>query len=119
MFRRMVFNVLATNYDDHTKNFSFILKKGEKWRLALAYDLCYAFDETNHWVSQQTLSINAKRKQITKEDLLTIAKENSIKKGEAIINELNAVIKNWNDFANQANVRKDLQEKIRLNLNVF
>jgi serine/threonine-protein kinase HipA len=119
MFRRMVFNVLATNYDDHTKNFSFILKKGEKWRLAPAYDLCYAFDETNHWVSQQTLSINGKRKQITKEDLLTIAKENSIKKGEAIINDLNTVIKNWNDFANQANIRKDLQEKIRLNLNVF
>ena len=119
MFRRMVFNVLATNYDDHTKNFSFILKKGEKWRLAPAYDLCYAFDETNYWVSQQTLSINGKRKQITKEDLLTIAKENSIKKGEAIINDLNAVIKNWNDFAQQANVRKDLQEKIQSNLNVF
>jgi serine/threonine-protein kinase HipA len=65
------------------------------------------------------LSINDKRTQITKEDLLTIAKENSIKKGEAIINDLNEVIKNWNDFANQANVRKDLQEKIRLNLNGF
>ena len=65
------------------------------------------------------LSINGKRKLITKEDLLTIAKENSIKKGEAIINELNVVIKNWNDFAKQANVRKDLQEKIQSNLNVF
>ena len=119
MFRRMVFNVLATNYDDHTKNFSFILKKDEKWKLAPAYDLCYAFDETNHWVSQQTLSINGKRKQITKEDLLKIAKENSIKKGESIINELNATIKKWYDFAHQANVREDLKVKIQSNLNVF
>ena len=65
------------------------------------------------------LSINGKRKRITKEDLLTIARENSIKKGEVIINELNAVIKTWSDFANQANVRKDLQEKIRIHLNVI
>lgn len=119
MFRRMVFNVLATNYDDHTKNFSFILKKGEKWGLAPAYDLCYAFDETNHWVSQQTLSVNGKRKNITKEDLLTVAKENSIKKGAVIIDELNSIIKTWNEFAIQANVRKDLKEKIYSNLNVY
>ena len=65
------------------------------------------------------LSINGKRKRITKEDLLTIARENSIKKGEVIINELNAVIKTWSDFANQTNVRKDLKEKIRIHLNVI
>ena len=119
MFRRLVFNVLATNYDDHTKNFSFILKKGEKWRLAPAYDICFAYDETNHWVSQQTLSINGKRKNISKADMLTIAKDNSIKKGEAIIEEINTVIKSWEKFASQANVRKDLQEKIRIHLNVI
>ena len=73
MFRRMVFNVLATNYDDHTKNFSFILKKDEEWRLAPAYDLCFSFDPTNHWVSKQTLSVNGKRLGITKNDLMTIA----------------------------------------------
>ena len=119
MFRRLVFNVLATNYDDHTKNFSFILKKGEKWRLAPAYDICFAYDETNHWVSQQTLSINGKRKNISKADMLTIAKDNSIKKGEAIIEEINTVIKSWEKFASQANVRSDLQEKIRIHLNVI
>ena len=119
MFRRLVFNVLATNYDDHTKNFSFILKKGEKWRLAPAYDICFAYDETNHWVSQQTLSINGKRKNISKADMLTIAKDNSIKKGEAIIEEINTVIKSWEKFASQANVRSDLQEKIRNHLNVI
>ena len=119
MFRRMVFNVIATNYDDHTKNFSFMLKKNENWSLAPAYDLCFSFDETNHWVSKQTLSVNSKRLNISKEDLLTIAKDNSIKKGEQIIEEVNAVVNNWKFFAKNAEVRKDLTNRIHKNLNVF
>ncbi len=119
MFRRMVFNVLATNYDDHTKNFSFILKKNEKWRLAPAYDLCFSFDPNNHWVNKQTLSVNGKRLGINKEDLMTIAKDNNIKKGEKIIEEINATIKSWNKYAERAQLRNDLKEKIYANLNVF
>ena len=119
MFRRMVFNVLATNYDDHTKNFSFILKKGENWLLAPAYDLCFSFDATNHWVNKQTLSVNGKRLAITKADLMTIAKDNNIKKGEKIIDEINLIIKSWNDYAKQAGVRTDLQQRIHQNLNVL
>jgi serine/threonine-protein kinase HipA len=119
MFRRMVFNVIATNYDDHTKNISFILKKDENWRLAPAYDLCFSFDPTNHWVSKQTLSINRKRLGITKEDLMTIAKNNSIKKGDKIIDEINDVVKRWNKYATQAEVIKNLKEKINNNLNVY
>lgn len=119
MFRRMVFNVLATNYDDHTKNFSFMLKKDEGWRLAPAYDLCFSFDPTNHWVSQQTLSVNGKRLGITKEDLMTIAKDNNIKKGEKIIEDINAIVNSWNKYAEQAEVRNDLKERINSNLNTF
>ncbi|MEO1487565.1 MAG: type II toxin-antitoxin system HipA family toxin [Bacteroidota bacterium] len=119
MFRRMAFNVLATNYDDHTKNFSFILKKGGEWRLAPAYDLCFSFDPTNHWVNKQTLSVNGKRLDITKEDLLTIAKDNNLKKGKTILEEINAVVKSWNTYAEQAEVRKDLMERIHNNLNTF
>lgn len=119
MFRRMVFNVLATNYDDHTKNFSFILKKDEKWRLAPAYDLCFSFDPSNHWVNKQTLSVNGKRLEITKNDLMTIAKDNNIKKGEKIIDDINAIVKTWNKYADQAEVRNDLKEKIFMNLNIF
>lgn len=119
MFRRMVFNVLATNYDDHTKNFSFILKKDEKWTLSPAYDVCFAYDEANHWVSQQTLSINGKRKGIQKSDLMSIAKANNIKKGEKIIDQVNAVIKSWPFYAKQAGVRKDLFRRIQANLNTY
>jgi len=119
MFRRMVFNVLATNYDDHTKNFSFMLKKDGEWRLAPAYDLCFSFDPTNHWVNKQTLSVNGKRLDITKEDLLTIAKDNNLKKGKTILEEINAVVKNWKTYAEQAGVRKDLMKRIHNNLNTF
>ncbi|WP_335976153.1 type II toxin-antitoxin system HipA family toxin [Gaetbulibacter jejuensis] len=119
MFRRMVFNVLATNYDDHTKNFSFLLKQNEKWTLSPAYDLCFSFDETNHWVNKQTLSVNGKRLKITREDLMTIAKDNNIKKGEQIITEINSVVKLWKAYAKKAKVRSDLTERIHTNLNIL
>ena len=119
MFRRMVFNVLATNYDDHTKNFSFLLKQNEKWALAPAYDLCFSFDETNHWVNKQTLSVNGKRLNIAKEDLMTIAKDNTIKKGEKIITEINSIIKSWHAYAKKAKVRSDLKDRIHTNLNIL
>ncbi len=119
MFRRMVFNVLATNYDDHTKNFSFILKKDQEWRLAPAYDLCFSFDPTNHWVSRQTLSVNGKRLGIAKDDFMTIAKANNIKKGEKIIDQINDTVKNWSKFADQAGLRNDLKKRIRENLNTL
>jgi len=119
MFRRMVFNVLATNYDDHTKNFSFVLKKDEQWRLATAYDLCYSNDPSNHWVNKQTLSVNGKRVGITKADLMTIAKDNNIKKGEKIIEQVNSVVKSWNKYADHAGVGKQKKAHIAKNLNTL
>lgn len=119
MFRRMVFNVLATNYDDHTKNFGFRLKKGGKWELSPAYDVCFAYEENNAWVSQQTLSINGKSIGITKADFMTIAKANNIKKGEAIIDEINSTIKHWSDFSSQSKVPEDKHNKVSVNLNIL
>ncbi len=119
MFRRMVFNVLATNCDDHTKNFSFRLKKDEKWELAPAYDVCYSYDPKNVWVNQQTLSVNGKHKDITKRDLMAIAKTNNIKKGEKIIDDINAVIKNWSDFASIAKVSDFRHNDIKANLHIL
>lgn len=119
MFRRMVFNVLATNYDDHTKNFSFMMKKGERWKLAPAYDLCFSFDSGNQWVSKQTLSVNGKQLNITKADLMTIAKDNNIKKGGKIVDEINPIVQAWNTYAKRAELRYDLKERIRANLNTL
>ena len=119
MFRRMVFNVLATNCDDHTKNFSFRLKKGGKWELSPAYDVCYSYDPTNQWVNQQTLSVNAKYKNIDKGDLMTLAKTNKIKKGGQIIDDINKAVKNWSDFALKANVSDYRHKDIKSNLHVL
>ena len=112
VFRRMVFNVLARNCDDHTKNFAFRLKEGGVWELAPAYDVCHAYRPTSEWVSQHALSINGKRKDISKEDLLTIGKSIRNKKSEVIINEIDEIISNWKIFADAVNVASDLRDSI-------
>ncbi len=116
MFRRMVFNVLATNFDDHTKNFSFRLKQNDRWQLAPAYDVCFAYDPTNVWVNQHTLSINGKHKDISKADLMVLAKANSIKKADRITDEIKAVIDDWMKYAQRANVDDALQQHIQMHL---
>jgi len=112
MFRRMVFNVIARNCDDHTKNFSFILKQGGKWELSPAYDLCHAYRPGSEWVSQHALSINGKRKEITKADLLVIGKSIRCKKASEIIDEINDTVNQWKEFANDVNVNATLRDEI-------
>lgn len=119
MFRRMVFNILARNCDDHTKNFSFRMKKDEEWTLTPAYDVCYAYDPKSIWVSQHALSVNGKRKNQTKSDLLTIAKSMNIKKAERIIDEINGIVQNWGQYADKVGVDKEKKEKIAKNLIQF
>jgi serine/threonine-protein kinase HipA len=112
MFRRMAFNVIARNCDDHTKNFAFRLRKGQEWELAPAYDICFAYRPDSEWVSQHNLSINGKRKEITKEDLLVVAKTMNIKKAMTIIQGISDTVKNWYEYAEQANVETKLKESI-------
>ncbi|MEY4710009.1 MAG: hypothetical protein RIS28_1141, partial [Bacteroidota bacterium] len=88
MFRRMVFNVISRNCDDHTKNFAFRLKKEGKWELAPAYDLCHAYRPNHQWVSQHALSINGKRKDINKSDLLVIGNSIHCKRAAEIVDEI-------------------------------
>jgi len=112
MFRRMVFNVLARNCDDHTKNFAFRLKTGGNWELTPAYDICHAYRPDSVWVSQQALSVNSKRRDITKKDLLTIAKSMNIKKAEAIIIEIRNTVARWLEFAEMVRVSHGLRDAI-------
>ncbi|HPM11887.1 MAG TPA: type II toxin-antitoxin system HipA family toxin [Bacteroidales bacterium] len=112
MFRRMVFNVIARNCDDHTKNFSFRLQKEGKWELAPAYDVCHAYRPDSVWVSQHALSINNKRKDITKADLLIIGESIKCKKAASIINEINNTVNQWYDFAEKVQVPPELRDNI-------
>ena len=112
MFRRMVFNVIARNCDDHTKNFAFRLKKDGNWELTPAYDICFAYRPGSEWVSQHNLSINGKRTAITRDDLLIVAKAMNIKKANNIVDQISKTVTNWYKFADEVKVDNKLKEKI-------
>jgi serine/threonine-protein kinase HipA len=100
LFRRMVFNVLAFNHDDHTKNISFIYEGG-KWRLAPAYDLIFAFDPENYWLKNHNLSINGKTNNITADDILNVGDKFGIKKKERILAGIREVVRNFKHYADK------------------
>jgi serine/threonine-protein kinase HipA len=107
MFRRMVFNVIARNCDDHTKNFSFRLIRDGQWTLAPAYDICHAYKPGSRWVSQHALSINGKRISHTKTDLLTVANAMNIKAAENTIDYILNTVSQWEAYAKAQNVNTE------------
>ena len=116
MYRRMVFNVLAKNCDDHTKNTAFRLKYDGIWELAPAYDICYSYKLSSKWVSQHVLSINGKRENISKNDLLAVAKSMNIKKAEQIIKQISEVVQKWPQYAEQTKVESKKTDAINSTL---
>lgn len=112
LFRRMSFNVMARNCDDHTKNFSFIMDQAGEWSLAPAFDICHAYRPESTWVSQHALSINGKRSNITKDDLLLVAKNMNIKKAPAILNQIKETVASWKNFAAETKVAPKLRDAI-------
>lgn len=120
LFRRMVFNVIARNCDDHTKNFAFLMDKSGIWRLSPAFDVCHSFRPGSTWVSQQSLSVNGKRKDISRNDFLSVAKNMNIKKADKIVNQIDDVVKRWPEYAEETRVNTELRDAIRktlINLN--
>lgn len=116
LFRRMVFNVMARNCDDHTKNFAFLLKQGESWELAPAYDICHAYRPDSIWVSQHALSINGKRKNILVDDFLIVSKSMNIKNARKIIDQVAIAVGSWETFADIAKVDVDKKKTIKKTL---
>lgn len=112
MYRRMVFNVMSRNCDDHTKNFSFMMNQNGEWSLSPAYDVCHAYRPDSQWVSQHALSINGKRKNITRDDLLTVGKLMNIKGANDLIDEVKNSCAKWKFFAETAQVEPRLRDAI-------
>lgn len=112
MYRRMVFNVLARNCDDHTKNFAFTMNKQGLWAISPAYDVCHAYRHDSLWVSQQSLSVNGKRLGIERKDLLAVASQMNIKKPDEIIRHIESILEIWPDYARQCDVETLLQKAI-------
>lgn len=116
LFIRMVFNVLARNCDDHTKNFAFLMDQSGKWKLSPAYDICYAYRPGSLWVSSQSLQVNGKREQISDADFLEVARKMNIKKPEEKIELVKSAIRKWRDFADEVKVDVKLRDSIQATL---
>jgi len=112
MFRRMAFNVVSRNCNDHTKNFAFMMSKDGVWKLAPAYDICHAYVPGSEWLSQHSLSINGKRSDITRQDLLDVAYQMNVKKATKIIDEICEVVSEWKSYAEKQHILPELQETI-------
>ncbi len=103
-YRRMVFNVVARNQDDHTKNISFLMNKAGRWSLAPAYDITYCYGRG--WTRQHQMSINGKRDDFTFDDLNAVAEHADIsqRRARAILTEVLAAVGQWPRFASEAGV---------------
>ncbi len=100
-FRRMVFNVVARNQDDHTKNISFLMDKQGVWHLSPAYDMSWAYNPAGGWTATHQMSINNKWDNITREDLLSVAYEMNIKRAARIIDQVSEAISHWRQLAKE------------------
>lgn len=100
-YRRMVFNVVARNQDDHTKNTSFLMNRKGEWRLSPAYDMCWAYNPNGGWTATHQMSINNKWDHITREDLLTVASEMNVKGAKHIIDQVLDAVAQWPSLAKE------------------
>jgi serine/threonine-protein kinase HipA len=111
-FRRMVFNVMAKNCDDHTKNFAFRLKQGGAWELAPAYDLTHAHNPKGEWTYQHLLNVNGKFSNITRADLLQEADRFGVRRPLDLIADVRAALEHWPAFAAEAGLGHNTVEAI-------
>lgn len=116
MFRRMVFNVVVRNQDDHTKNISFLMGEDGIWRLSPAYDMGYAFNPKGGWTATHQMSINGKFDDITRLDLITFAHQNNIKDAAQVIDEIAEAASHWPDLAKECGVPKTVTDAIVSNM---
>lgn len=117
-FRRMVFNVLGRNQDDHVKNIAFLMDKSGNWSLSPAFDMTYSYQPTGKWTSVHQMSLNGKRDGFTLADFKSCANAVSMKRGraEAIMNEIHEVISRWPEYAEEARVLPEHRDRIQRTL---
>ena len=114
-FRRMVFNLVARNQDDHTKNIAFLMDRKGRWRPSPAFDVTYSFNPDGAWTGQHQMSVNGKRDGFELDDLLAFAKRFHISRSAArsVMDEVGRSVAKWMEFADEAGVPESLAGKIR------
>lgn len=103
-YRRMVFNVIARNQDDHTKNIAFLMHRDGRWRLSPAFDVIYSHNPAGQWTHQHQMTINGKRDHFTRADLIAVGESISIPQPARIIDAVRQAVASWPQFARQAGV---------------
>ena len=121
-FRRMAFNIIARNQDDHVKNIAFLMDKSGHWSLSPAFDVTYSYQPSGQWTSSHQMTLNGKRDHFRLEDLKACAKSTLMKRGraESIIDEVCKTVTQWPDYADEVGVdpirRDNIQRTLRLEL---
>ena len=117
-FRRMAFNIVARNQDDHVKNIAFLMDKAGDWSLSPAFDVTYSYNPNGAWTASHQMTMNGKREKFTLEDFKACARTASMKRGraEAIVAEVQHSVAKWRQFAEQAGVPTPVADKIRKTL---
>jgi serine/threonine-protein kinase HipA len=112
-YRRMVFNYLAMNCDDHAKNFAFLMDEQGKWRLAPAYDVTFAYNSKNIWLKEHLMGIDGKFTGISIHDLTRFAERHDIPYSRKTLNEVKHAVTKWTDFAKQAGLSETSTSEIK------
>ena len=112
--RRMIFNVLARNQDDHVKNIAFLMDKAGIWSLSPAFDITYAYNPTGLWTNRHQMTINGKTDDFTREDFKSVAQVAGLRRArhEAILGEVMGTVKEWPRYAKMAGVLGSQRDKI-------
>jgi serine/threonine-protein kinase HipA len=120
LFRRMAFNIVARNQDDHVKNIAFLMNKSGEWSLAPAFDMTYSFNPAGAWTANHQMTMNGKRDNFTMEDFNACARTASMKRGRAakIVADVQQTVSKWRSFAEEAGVPDPVREKIQHALNL-
>ncbi len=113
-FRRMAFNILGRNQDDHVKNIAFLMDKSGNWSLSPAFDMTYSYNPQGVWTSQHQMSLNGKRDDFTIEDFKACAKNASMKRGRAeeIVRQVQEAVLQWTHFAEKSGVTSEVADGI-------
>lgn len=114
MYRRIIFNCIGRNQDDHVKNISFLMDKDGCWHLSPAYDMCYAYNEKGMFCNAHQMLINGKNKDFTLDDLLLLGKAFNLKKDKClkIIDNIERVFINFDKYAHKAKLPKNVVKRI-------
>jgi len=113
-FRRMLFNIVARNQDDHVKNIAFLMDRDGRWSLAPAFDVTYSYNPSGDWTATHQMTVNGKRDGFVMADVRAVAKTAGLKRGraEAIYEDVRTAVACWQAFAGKAELGGELVRKI-------